>query len=805
MLPVDPLHDAGIIVADDLTGSTEVALVLAENGLGDLALMWGGTEPIPIDHNLVVNLDTRDLPVARARDRIEGLLANRPEVRERLLFKKVDSTARGHLSVELEACLRHRAFDAALVALAAPNDQRYTIDAAHHADDQPIDRTSYARDLASPTAHLPALLTHGTEAACGHVPIAVVREGPQATARAIMESIQNGNRLVVTDCVTAEDLRVVAGAAIDLPQRILPVGSAALFREIVAVRQAKPPRPHPNGSPLAIKAKERNGETLPVLVVCGSLQPRSREQIDQLLKASSLVFEEVDPLPSLDGDPDRDACIGRDIAVHLANGRGVVLATPRAFQWFDPEAATGSRIAEWTGRIVRSALSETRVAGVVAMGGAIATQVIRAFDGRALRVRGRLSPVVPVLELVGGPFEGLTLITKGGGVGADGVLIDAVARLQRDAAAGMSASAAKAGASIRTIKESPRMTPNTDTRPIVGLTIGDPTGVGPEITVKSMSDESLYEECRPLVIGDEGVVRRACKVSGLNADINVIAMPDQGVYAPGTIDVLDLGVFDVEGLEYGKISREAGAAALAYIDKSIDLALEGAIHGVTTAPIHKEAIHLAGCPYPGHTDIFGARTKAETFTSLLAVGDFRVLHATLHCSLAEVASSLTRERVLEIIKLAHTATRDLGIERPRVAVAGLNPHASDGGLFGDEESKLIIPAIEDARAAGIDADGPVPPDSLFMKLRGGAWDVAVAMYHDQGHIPTKMMGWYWDEGKRTWTELRGVAVTVGLPIVRTNPDHGTAFEVAGKGIANPQAMREAIQVAAQLARGRGFI
>ncbi len=805
MLPVDPLRSTGVVLADDLTGSSEAALVLAENGLGDLALMWGGTETIPVDHNLVINLDTRDLPLARARDRIEGLLANRPEIRERLFFKKVDSTARGHLSIELEACLHHRAFDAAVVALAAPNDRRYTIDAVHHADDQPIDRTSYARDLASPTAHLPTLLTRGTDSACGHVPLAMVREGPQATARKIMESIQNGNRLVVTDCVTAEDLRVVAGAAIDLPQRILPVGSAALFREIVAAWQARLPQPNGNGPLREMDASDRSGETLPVLVVCGSLQPRSRGQIDRLLKTKSLILEEADPLPSLDGDLDRDACIGRDIAVHLGKGCGVVLATPRTFRRSDPEESIGSWIAEWTGRIVRSALSGARVAGVVAMGGAIATQVIRALDGRALRIRGRLSPVVPVLELIGGPFDGLTLITKGGGVGADGVLIDAVAWLQQNASTSVNASAVRAGAPNHTIKESPRMTPNTDTRPIVALTIGDPSGVGPEITVKSMADESLHEECRPLVIGDQGVVRQACKVSGLNADINVIAMPDQGVYTPGTIDVLDLGVFDVEGLEYGKISREAGAAALAYIDKSIDLALEGVIHGVTTAPIHKEAIHLAGCPYPGHTDIFGARTKAETFTSLLAVGDFRVLHATLHCSLAEVASSLTRERVLKIIKLAHTAMTDLGIAHPRVAVAGLNPHASDGGLFGDEEAKLIIPAIEDARAAGIDAEGPIPPDSLFMKLRGGAWDVAVAMYHDQGHIPTKMMGWYWDETKRTWTELSGVAVTVGLPIVRTNPDHGTAFDVAGKGTANPQAMREAIQVAAQLARGRGFV
>ncbi len=789
MLAVDPVRSPGVILADDLTGSSEIALVLAENGLGDIALMWRGTDGIPVQRSVVVNLDTRDLPTDQARHRIETLLAERPEVRERLIFKKVDSTARRHLAVELAACLCYPEIDAALVALAAPNDKRRTVDSIHYADRVPIDQSPFARDLACPTAHLPTLLTHGTDLRCASVPLSAVHAGKDATARAIEAAIAAGNRVIAMDCVTAEDLRVIADAAIAMPRRVLPVGSAALFRQIVA----------------AGRAVGRDGNTLPVLVVCGSLHPHSRGQVDRLLEATTLVLETGDPVPSFQGHPEQEAMIGHAISAHLAAGRSVVFATPPDLSRGGDLDTIGPRIADWTGRIVRSALEEIRVAGVVAMGGAIAAEVIRALGGTGLRVRDRLTPVVPVLELVGGPFAGLTMITKGGGVGTEDVLIDAVARLQRNGFASTEGNEASAEPPPRNIKESQPMTTKTETRPLIGLTIGDPSGIGPEITVKSLADATVYDECRPLVIGDEDIVRKACAICGMDSEIHVVATPDLGTYRPGVIDVLDIHAMDSDKLVYGKVSRDAGAAALAYIDRSIDLALEGAIHGVATAPIHKEAIHLAGCPHPGHTDIFGVRTKSETFTSMLAVGAFRVLHATLHCSLAEVSKSLTRERVLKIVTLAHSAVKDLGIANPRVAVAGVNPHASDGGLFGDEEARIIIPAIEDARRAGIDASGPIPPDSLFMRLRGGAWDVAVAMYHDQGHIPTKMMGWFWDEGKQTWTDLSGVGVTVGLPIVRTNPDHGTAFEIAGKGIANPQAMREAIQVAAQTAKGRGLI
>lgn len=347
--------------------------------------------------------------------------------------------------------------------------------------------------------------------------------------------------------------------------------------------------------------------------------------------------------------------------------------------------------------------------------------------------------------------------------------------------------------------------PIQDNRPILGLTIGDPSGIGPEITVKAAMDAALQKQCRMLVIGDAGVVEDALGFCGLSARLNRIADPVAGVYSQGVIDILDLRNVDIATRKMATVSREAGAAALAYIETGVDLALEKRLHGIVTAPIHKEAIHLAGCPHAGHTDIIAHRTKAEMATSMMCVGSFRVLHATLHVSMADVPRTLTRERVLRTIDLANGAARELGIQSPRIGVAGLNPHSSDGGLFGDEEARIIAPAIQDARAQGMNVTGPVPPDSMFMKLRGGAWDVCVAMYHDQGHIPVKMMGWYWEESRQTWTQMSGVAVTVGLPIIRTNPDHGTAFEVAGRGIANPQAMCEAIEVAVHMAHGRGLI
>jgi 4-hydroxythreonine-4-phosphate dehydrogenase len=227
--------------------------------------------------------------------------------------------------------------------------------------------------------------------------------------------------------------------------------------------------------------------------------------------------------------------------------------------------------------------------------------------------------------------------------------------------------------------------------------------------------------------------------------------------------------------------------------------MEGKIHGTVTAPLHKQALNLAGVSYPGHTEIYASLTGARDYAMMLAEGDFRVIHVSTHVSLREAIERVLKERILAVIRLAWEMLRRIGIENPHIAVAGLNPHAGEDGLFGDEEQLEIAPAVTEARSLGMRVDGPLPPDTCFSSTAAGKFDAAVAMYHDQGHIPVKIKGFRWDGGQGRWASVRGVNITLGLPIIRTSVDHGVAFDIAGKGIASEDSLVAAIELAAKLA------
>ena len=254
--------------------------------------------------------------------------------------------------------------------------------------------------------------------------------------------------------------------------------------------------------------------------------------------------------------------------------------------------------------------------------------------------------------------------------------------------------------------------------------------------------------------------------------------------------------------QYGKVSAMCGKASVEYIEKGIAMAMANQIDAVVTGPIHKESINQAGCPHPGHTEIFGTLTGTKDYAMMLVGGDLRVVHVSTHVSLRQAIERTKKPRILTVIRLANRAMKALGIAEPKIAVAGLNPHAGEHGLFGDEEIKEIIPAIEEARAEGIAADGPIAPDTVFGRTRGGLYDIVVCMYHDQGHIPLKTLGFTFDKATQKWTSVAGVNVTLGLPIIRTSVDHGTAFGKAGKGTAAHDSMLDAIEVAVKLAQGR---
>ncbi len=325
-------------------------------------------------------------------------------------------------------------------------------------------------------------------------------------------------------------------------------------------------------------------------------------------------------------------------------------------------------------------------------------------------------------------------------------------------------------------------------RPIIGIPLGDPAGVGPEIVVKALASPQLCQQCRPLVIGDQSTVKQAMDFVGQRAEINVIAAPQQGRYQIGTIDLIDLANVDLKQLTMGKVQAMAGRAAFEFIKKTVELAMSGGIHAMATTPINKEALKAAGVDYIGHTEILGDLSGSHDPLTMFQVFDLRVFFLTRHVSLRKACDLVTKERVLDyLIRCAESMER-LGVSSPKFAVAGLNPHSGEHGLFGDEEMTEIVPAIEQARAKGINVIGPVPADSVFHFGLKGSYDAVLSLYHDQGHIATKMVDF-----------ARTIAITLGLPFLRTSVDHGTAFDIAGTGKASPVSMEEAIRLAAHYA------
>ena len=332
----------------------------------------------------------------------------------------------------------------------------------------------------------------------------------------------------------------------------------------------------------------------------------------------------------------------------------------------------------------------------------------------------------------------------------------------------------------------------TAPKPLIGITMGDPAGIGPEVIVAAYPE--LTDVADLVVVGDATVMARARALLDSPLRIHPIEDLDDARFESGAIDVLDLD--NVEGEEYGVVREAYGQASLEYIERAIELASAGTIDAITTAPINKQSTGMAGSEYNGHTGMLADYTDTETYSMMLVEEPLRVTHVSTHVSLREACDLVTTENVLDTIRVTDEALRTMGIESPTVAVAGLNPHASDGGLLGSEDAEEIEPAVERARDAGIDVVGPESPDTVYTAAAGGAADCVVSMYHDQGHIPIKMLGF------QGGGDVSGVNVTIGLPFVRTSVDHGTAFDIAGEGVASPTSMIDAVELAADLVDGR---
>ena len=329
----------------------------------------------------------------------------------------------------------------------------------------------------------------------------------------------------------------------------------------------------------------------------------------------------------------------------------------------------------------------------------------------------------------------------------------------------------------------------SDYRPIIGITMGDPVGIGPEIILLSLCNPSIYNACRPLVIGDLQILDAVKKCVRSKLHIKSVKDPDEGLYKFGSIDLLNLSEIIPDKVLWGNPTIETGRAMIRYIKVASDLTSKRRIAGMVTCPINKAAMQIAGCQYNGHTELLAERTRAKNFAMMLAGNRLRVVLVTIHVPLKEVPSLLSEQKILLTIKLAwQTLHERFGLKTPRIAVAGLNPHAGEAGMFGNEEKTIITPAIHDARNQGFDVVGPLPPDTVFYQAANGRYDAVVSMYHDQGLIPFKLI--HFNDG---------VNITLGLPIIRTSVDHGTAYDIAGTGTADPGSLIAAITMAAQQA------
>lgn len=353
--------------------------------------------------------------------------------------------------------------------------------------------------------------------------------------------------------------------------------------------------------------------------------------------------------------------------------------------------------------------------------------------------------------------------------------------------------------------------------PILGITMGDPFGNGPEITVKALADKTIYTRCRPMVVGNvscmEYAVKAAKTVSGIDMKVRKIQNVDEAAFEYGVIDVYDLGIIqpgDIPGdptdpKPFGLgATKPGGEAAFQYVKTVIELAMAGKVDATVTNAISKEAINMAGHHYSGHTEIYADYTHTKKYTMMLAHENLRVVHVSTHVSLRQACDLVKKERVLDVIRIANEGCKAIGIQEPKIGVAGLNPHCGENGMFGIEEIQEIQPAIDEALAMGINIPEkkPTPPDTVFSKALGGWYDIVVVMYHDQGHIPLKVKGFVYNRAEGHWDAVAGVNVTLGLPIIRASVDHGTGFGHAGNGGANALSLINAMDYGIRMAHAK---
>ncbi len=734
------------ILADDLSGAADCALGAARQGLDSVVLFDASAK---VQAQVVaVDSNSRYLSAERAQE-VNTAYWKQNVKPGCLLYKKIDSTLRGNFASEISALSK---FGLAIVAPAFPSAGRTIVDGRVFVHGAALETTEiWINEKIQGDADIPAILNaHGL--ASTKVSLATIRGGNLSAELASLVA-EGVAQAVVCDAQDEADLAAIAAASIDLP--VYWVGSAGLLPHLVAATSLTNTSKSPE---LSVDG--------PILTVVGSLSGVSRQQADELEALVRLQVVEIDTGMLLQDD--RSLLwnsVSDQIGKTLSSGKDLML---RFVSDQSSDLSDGPLLCQALGQLVKPWMGS--IGALIATGGETARELLSAFNSFGLQVVREVEPGVPLSIALGDKPK--PVITKAGAFGSPTTLLKCHAEL--------SAMRSRAKNDHRGI--------NVMYKPIIAITMGDAAGVGPEVIMKSLAHEALFDRCRPLVIGDATRLRTAAKIVGVDLTVNPVSGPGDAQFKAGVVDCLDLSMIPAD-LPFGQLSAVAGHAAYLFIAKAVELAQTDLVDAICTAPLNKEALHAGGHPFPGHTEILAELTSTPEVSMMLVAPNLRVIHVTTHIGLIDAINRIEPGLVERTIARGHTTLVRAGIANPRIGVCAINPHAGENGLFGhgEEESK-IIPAITACQAKGWNVEGPLPADTLFFRAGRGDFDLVVAMYHDQGHGPIKVLG-----------IEAGVNITVGLPVIRTSVDHGTAFDIAGQGIVDERSMLEALRQAIELA------
>ena len=833
------------MLADDLAGAHDVAIPFAKRGFAVAV----PSDPDRLDRFasadlIVLNTDTRSCSEAEAAARV-GAVCEAVRTRNgSILYKKIDSTLRGHVGFEIDLVCRLMDFGLAVCAPAFPELGRTTVGGYHLLHGLPVRAADMAGpDIAPRHAFIPDLLDTGSGRKTVLIDLKIVQDGTAAIREAVAGSGGEPGTTVVVDMAdpacwnrlldaVLENRAATAGmgSPADATASTLLCGSGGMAGAL-AERLASARKPRASSSsrkpPVDGTLPERRDR--PVLVFACSLHATTARQVEQVSVRDSTGICPFDPLLIVDEGRRGDEVdrLASRVAEVLANGRNAVVTPLRPGrseqrEWCIKlsEKAAGrdpaSVVIEHLGEVARRLFAAVEPGGVepggvepggvvpggvVLTGGETAGSVFHGLNADGAWILEEIDTGIGLAAVAGGPRDGMGLVIKPGSFGDGKTLAKAMDRL-RPRSGGLQAVGARDRSRAGDLGGGTGR--EMDGRPVIGITMGDPNGVGPEVIAKIMSQEWVFQLCRPLVIGHDEVIRRALPPAWAGAakghdgrdpgpcpEIRRVDRPGAGRYRHGVMDVMNAGEVVIEKLVPGQVQSEAGRLAVESVELAARLAMAGEISAMVTAPLNKEAMALAGYDYAGHTELLAEVTGTAKCRLSLAFDGILVSHATTHVSLRDAVELLSEEDILVTVDLVGNALAGMGVAAPRIAVCGLNPHAGEGGLFGDEEIRIITPALEKAREKvgprGWRITGPLPPDTVFMRARKGDFDGIVGMYHDQGHIPVKALAFD-----------RTVNVTLGLPIVRTSVDHGTAFDIAGRGVADAGNLGEALRMAVKL-------